>query len=258
MSTEASELEDQNHLFLIGIMSKRENLKMRDSIRNTWVRSLNNSLGKHKFLIGKNYCHIPPVDRISEHSCEEWTPKILKSTSIFSIKTDKMYEIDFVSGLSRKDKSYEIESSKIIFNSSQTLVTEMNLQVHYEIVIKRLCLLSEIIKSQARLSLINLSTNERVFTASFSAENMDTKKELSTCKQVEPFVFPRGFEGKIVLSTENYLETSCNVILTDVSQFISYRSTKKLLGMEYCAPFSLTYFIKGIIINDHLDKNRFE
>jgi hypothetical protein len=78
--TEAAELEDQNHLFLIGIMSKRENLKMRDSIRNTWVRSLNNSLGKHKFLIGKNFCHIPPVDRISEHSCEEWTPKILKST----------------------------------------------------------------------------------------------------------------------------------------------------------------------------------
>jgi hypothetical protein len=122
----------------------------------------------------------------------------------------------------------------------------MNFQVHYEIVIKRLCLLSEIIKSQARLSLINLSTNERVFTASFSAENMDTKKELSTCKQVEPFVFPRGFEGKIVLSTENHLESSCNVILTDISQFISYRSTKKLLGKEFCAPFSLTYFIKGI------------
>lgn len=79
MSTEMLEIEDRNHLFIIGIMSKRENLKMRNSIRNTWVRSLNNSLGKHKFLVGKNYCPIPPVDRISEHSCDEWTPKILKS-----------------------------------------------------------------------------------------------------------------------------------------------------------------------------------
>ncbi|XP_059470265.1 UDP-GalNAc:beta-1,3-N-acetylgalactosaminyltransferase 2-like isoform X2 [Neocloeon triangulifer] len=224
-----NELEDHNHLFLIGIMSRRENLKMRDSIRNTWVRSLNSSIGKHKFLIGKEFCPVPPVDRTSEFTCEEWTPKIAKS-------------------LSRKDASYEIESSKIIFNSSQTMVKDLNFQVHYDIVIKRLCLLSEIIKSHARLSLINLSTNERVFTASFSSELVNEKKELSTCKQVEPFVFPKGFEGKIVLSTDNNLnlESSCNVILTDDSRLLTYRSTRKMLGKDFCAPFSITYLVKDM------------
>jgi len=154
-----------------------------------------------------------------------------------------------IPGLSRKDASYEIDSSKIIFNSSQTLVKDLNFQVHYDIVIKRLCLLSEIIKSQARLTLINLSTNERVFTASFTPGNMDEKKELSTCKQVESYVFPKGFEGKIILSTDNNLESNCNVILTDDSHFVSFRSTKKLLGKDFCAPFSMTYYVRG------MDKN---
>lgn len=71
---------------VIGILSARENSILRDAIRKTWLasftpsqtdKSVNNSFRvKPWFIVGQQYCHIPPFYRTDKYDCKKWNLNI--------------------------------------------------------------------------------------------------------------------------------------------------------------------------------------
>lgn len=62
-------------LLVVGILSARENFKLREAVRSTWLQeySLNENIAvKAWFIIGKKDCKIPPDYRLSKYECNKW------------------------------------------------------------------------------------------------------------------------------------------------------------------------------------------
>ena len=60
-------------LLLVGIISAQDNFEQRQSIRDTWLKLVDEMNIKYYFVIGSETCDIPLEDRVYKESCTEWT-----------------------------------------------------------------------------------------------------------------------------------------------------------------------------------------
>lgn len=75
-------------MFVIGILSARQNFDLREQARSSWLKNYSpqkNHSVKAWFIVGKEDCKIPPSYRLSAYECQKWD--INKTGNVFNIFT---------------------------------------------------------------------------------------------------------------------------------------------------------------------------
>uniref|UniRef100_A0A146KPX9 Hexosyltransferase n=2 Tax=Lygus hesperus TaxID=30085 RepID=A0A146KPX9_LYGHE len=188
----------ERELLVVGILSAQNNSLQRQAIRSTWGTLLRNKPAKMVFIIGTRTCPVPPTDRTTLYTCEDWRPLIPKDRS------NVLYNVE---ALLVSNKS--CSTSPFV---GYTFTVKQNLTV------VNLSILSDLLNpdnKHARVKLYNSFTGEVVASATFGYDPGISPGSLLS-KAIRPIRLDSSFEGEIKVNSKlnNY---SCSMVLSDPS-----------------------------------------
>jgi beta-1,3-N-acetylgalactosaminyltransferase 2 len=172
---------------IVFIPSARGNFDKRAAIRDTWMKNvLQNESTQHKvsvhFAVGRQSCPLPPDDRLSVYSCDEWQVNL----------PERGEEITAV-----EEVAFDGES---MMHSRVYGTQSLPFTVHHPVVITKLGIYKDSIGTRAAVKLLEASTQKEIVRAVFT----NTKEPKGVFinnfwyKSVQPYYLPKGFVGTVV------------------------------------------------------------
>lgn len=181
---------------IIGILSARENSALRDIIRKTWLssfassqrdkRAKNSVHVKSQFIIGEQYCHVPPAYRTDKYDCKKWNLNISE------------VEEDFFTLM-------EVNGHKCPPHEFSVFHQGFSFQVNHRIIIKALGVLSKLLPENYNVSvaLVDSRTKEVIVQTSLTSSQAGVLSDGFLYRPVENYVLPKDYEGTVLV--EGYL-----------------------------------------------------
>ncbi|KAF6211191.1 hypothetical protein GE061_014306 [Apolygus lucorum] len=185
-------------LLMVGVLSAQNNSVQRQAIRSTWGTLLRDKPAKMFFIIGSRTCPVPPADRTTLYTCEEWNPFIPQDGS---------------------NVSYNVETLPAYNKSCSTLpFVGYTFAVKQNLTIVSLSIRSDLLNPKnknARVKLYNSFTGEVVASATFGYDPGISPGSLLS-KSISPLRLDSSFEGEIKVNSK-FSNHSCSMVLSDPS-----------------------------------------
>ncbi|XP_021122048.1 UDP-GalNAc:beta-1,3-N-acetylgalactosaminyltransferase 2 isoform X4 [Heterocephalus glaber] len=190
-STLLPQWKSHHYDVVVGVLSARNNHKLRNVIRNTWLKHLTEhpALSHRvlvKFIIGAHGCEVPVEDREDPYSCRLLnitSPVLNQEIEAFSLSEDATSEL------------------------SEDRVVSVSFQVLYPIVITSLGVFYDTsdvgFQRNITVKLYQAEQEEPLFIARFSPPSCGVQVNKLWYKPVEQFILPESFEGTIVWESQD-------------------------------------------------------
>ncbi|XP_076311493.1 UDP-GalNAc:beta-1,3-N-acetylgalactosaminyltransferase 2-like isoform X2 [Tachypleus tridentatus] len=169
---------------VIGILSSQDHFEERNAARHTWLSSVKGDLRdrvKAWFVVGNDFCDVPPQSRIDLYSCVQWKINITEIT---------------------KKKTFATCTSKKLEPCQQQPVHQgFIFQVLHSIIVEKLGVLEDslITGENITVSLLDSATRVKITAANFSGEKPGRIIGGYVYRPVQQYILPKGFFGLLLI-----------------------------------------------------------
>ncbi|XP_022248817.1 UDP-GalNAc:beta-1,3-N-acetylgalactosaminyltransferase 2-like isoform X2 [Limulus polyphemus] len=169
---------------VIGILSSQDNFEERNAIRHTWLSSVKGNLRdrvKAWFVVGNDFCDIPPQSRVDLYSCNRWKINVTEIT---------------------KTKTFSTCTAKMLEPCQQQPVHQgFIFQVLHSIIVEKLGVLEDslITGENVTVTLLDAATRVKVTVANFSGEKPGRIINGYIYRPVQQYILPKGFFGLLLV-----------------------------------------------------------
>ncbi|XP_022089819.1 UDP-GalNAc:beta-1,3-N-acetylgalactosaminyltransferase 2-like [Acanthaster planci] len=181
---------NMHHEIVFGVLSARENSAQRHAVRETWgqyIREQSELKNKVllRFIVGSRGCDIPQQFREDMYSCQS----VLLNTSMVNLNAE-IVALDFKMPLSNR---YGATKSLEYFGT--------DFKVNYALIVRKLGINAAALsqEKQCSVTLYDTWSQEPVIDVTFTPNDPGTLLDGFRFKDVETYLFPKNFEGTIVV-----------------------------------------------------------
>lgn len=170
----------------IAVLSARENFAERQSLRDTWIKSVKSAALEGKvevmFVVGKYGCQISPSLRVNAYGCEKWnlTDHVIH---------DGRYHL-FSENKNVSYKSFGEDKNVSVVPCARFIVQT-------PIVVEKVGVVSQVYQPVS-FKLVTADGHDVLLSVSFTSD-IGSERDGYRYKSIQPVALPHGFEGLIII-----------------------------------------------------------